>query len=105
MTQRPLTQTQADAITDDGTHWVSPSLYLQIKPNGARSWLFRYTASGKPHWMGCVPITVSVAANSPDHASPGTSCAIRKPAQSLRNASGLVSSQLYSAQAAVPTSM
>lgn len=55
MTNRPLTQTQVDALKDEGTHWLSPSLYLQIKPNGARSYLFRYTAGGKPHWHGLGP--------------------------------------------------
>jgi hypothetical protein len=63
------------------------------------------SASGTPHWMDCVVITVSVAANRPDHARPGTNCAMRKPDQSRRSSSGRVRSQLYSAQAAVATSM
>lgn len=27
-------------------------LYLQITPGGTKSWLFRYTLEGKPHWYG-----------------------------------------------------
>lgn len=36
----------------EGTHWVAPGLYLQIKPNGARSWLLRYGKGGKTFWHG-----------------------------------------------------
>ena len=52
MVRRPLTTTQVDALKKHGTHLVSPSLYLQVKPNGARSWLFRYKVDGKDHWHG-----------------------------------------------------
>jgi integrase len=53
MVRRPLTSAQVDALKKHGTHWVAPpGLYLQVKPNGARSWLLRYTALGKAHWHG-----------------------------------------------------
>lgn len=48
MVRRPLTTAQVEALKENGTHWVaSPGLYLQVKPNGARSWLFRYSTDGK----------------------------------------------------------
>jgi hypothetical protein len=53
MVRRPLTNTQVEALKEFGTHWVAPpGLYLQIKPNGARSWLWRYKLDGKDHWHG-----------------------------------------------------
>jgi hypothetical protein len=33
-------------------HWVAPSLYLQIRDHGTRSWLFRYSRQGKNQWLG-----------------------------------------------------
>jgi len=52
MSQRALTATQVTALKDDGVHWVAPSLYLQIRQHGTRSWLFRYSRSGENQWMG-----------------------------------------------------
>jgi len=52
MSQRALTATQVTALKDDGVYWVAPSLYLQIRPQGTRSWLFRYSRSGANQWMG-----------------------------------------------------
>lgn len=52
MTKRSLSAAQVAALKATGTHWVSPGLYLQIKPNGARSWLLRYGRNGKTFWHG-----------------------------------------------------
>lgn len=50
--QRALTAAQVTALKDHGVHWVAPSLYLQIRPQGTRSWLFRYSRNGENQWMG-----------------------------------------------------
>ncbi|CAM5377001.1 integrase [Aquamicrobium terrae] len=47
MSRRALTQQQVAAITRLGHHWLAPNLVLQVKPNGARSYLFRYRKDGK----------------------------------------------------------
>jgi len=46
MARRALSATQVAALQQEGTHWVDRNLALQIKPQGARSWLFRYAGSG-----------------------------------------------------------
>jgi hypothetical protein len=50
--RRALTTTQVTALTEHNVHWVAPSLYLQIRPQGTRSWLFRYSRNGENQWMG-----------------------------------------------------
>lgn len=52
MPKRALTANQVAALTAHTVHWVAPSLYLQIRPQGTRSWLFRYSRDGKNQWMG-----------------------------------------------------
>ena len=52
MARRALSATQVAALQQEGTHWVDRNLALQIKPQGARSWLFRYERSGKTTWLG-----------------------------------------------------
>ena len=52
MPKRALTATQVAALSDHTVHWVAPSLYLQIRPQGTRSWLFRYFRDGTNQWMG-----------------------------------------------------
>ena len=52
MSKRALTATQVAALKDHTVHWVAPSLYLQIRPQGTRSWLFRYSRNGENQWMG-----------------------------------------------------
>src|SRR5690606_36394934 len=52
MTKRALSAAQVAALNAEGTHWVAPGLYLQIKPNGARSWLLRYGKGGKTFGHG-----------------------------------------------------
>lgn len=47
MSRRALTSQQVAAITQQGIHWCAPNLVLQVKPNGARSYLFRYRVNGK----------------------------------------------------------
>lgn len=50
---KTLTAAQAKALDRDGNHKVDRNLYLQIRGgNRSRSWLFRYSRGGKPHWLG-----------------------------------------------------
>lgn len=49
---RALTATQVNALTKEGVHWVAPSLYMQVRDYGTRSWLFRYSRNGTNQWMG-----------------------------------------------------
>ena len=39
-------QVGIDTITAPGYYRVAPNLYLQIRPHGSRSWLFRYQRGG-----------------------------------------------------------
>ena len=48
-------QAAIDAITAPGYYRVAPNLYLQIRPHGSRSWLFRYQRGGRSHWLGVGP--------------------------------------------------
>jgi integrase len=50
--RRALTASQVSALKEHGVHWIAPSLYLQIRPQGTRSWLFRYSRDGENQWMG-----------------------------------------------------
>lgn len=49
---RALSAREVDAIKIPGVHWVAPSLYLQVRPDGTRSWLFRWMKHGKARWHG-----------------------------------------------------
>jgi hypothetical protein len=40
--KRALSAREVDGLRDIGMHWVSDNLYLQIRDQGTRSWLFRY---------------------------------------------------------------
>jgi integrase len=55
MAKRALSLPQINAIQAEGNHWVAPSLYLQIRPQGTRSWLFRYEKDGRTRWRGLGP--------------------------------------------------
>jgi hypothetical protein len=46
MAKRALTATQVAALEKHGVHWIAPSLYMQVRPQGTRSWLFRYGRNG-----------------------------------------------------------
>jgi hypothetical protein len=50
--RRALTAAQVAAIKADGVTWVAPSLYVQVREQGTRSFLFRYSRSGGNVWMG-----------------------------------------------------
>lgn len=47
-----LTSRQVSGELPDGLHHDGGGLYLQNRPHGGRSWLFRFTHDGKQHWMG-----------------------------------------------------
>lgn len=50
--RRSLSAALVTAIKEEGVHWVAPSLYLQVREQGTRSWLFRYSKNGQNQWMG-----------------------------------------------------
>lgn len=50
--RRALSVREVDAIREEGMHWIDHNLYLQIRSQGTRSWLFRYWVGGKPKVLG-----------------------------------------------------
>jgi hypothetical protein len=61
---KQLNQKQCDALHLFGFHRCAKSLYLQIRPHGSRSWLFRYSRNDRAHWLGLGPaelVTQAVA--------------------------------------------
>lgn len=50
--RRALSSREVDALREVGMHWISDNLYLQIREQGTRSWLFRYWVDGKPKVIG-----------------------------------------------------
>jgi len=50
--RRALSAREVDALREVGMHWISDNLYLQIREQGTRSWLFRYWVDGKPKVVG-----------------------------------------------------
>ena len=61
---KDLNRSQCDALSAFGFHWCATSLYLQIRPHGSRSWLFRYSRNGRAHWLGLGPaelVTLAMA--------------------------------------------
>ncbi len=50
--KRALSAREVDALRDAGMHWVADNLYLQIRDQGTRSWLFRYWVDSKPKVVG-----------------------------------------------------
>jgi integrase len=50
--RRALSSREVDALREVGMHWISDNLYLQIRDQGTRSWLFRYWVDGKPKVIG-----------------------------------------------------
>jgi len=53
--RRALSAKEVDAITKNGLTWVDDNLYLQVRPDGTRSWIFRYERNGKVRSMGLGP--------------------------------------------------
>ena len=53
---RALSVREVEAIKKTGVHWIAPSLYLQVRDDGTRSWLLRYMRNGKTHWHGLGPV-------------------------------------------------
>jgi integrase len=53
--RRALSAKEVDAITKPGLTWVDDNLYLQIRPDGTRSWIFRYERDGRVRSMGLGP--------------------------------------------------
>jgi integrase len=47
-----LTEAKIRALTDIKLHADGAGLYLQIKPGGARSWIYRFTLNGRTRDMG-----------------------------------------------------
>lgn len=50
--RRALTAREVSALSREGVPWVAPSLDLQIRPQGTRSWLFRYNRDGRNQRIG-----------------------------------------------------
>ena len=50
-----LTVKRVAAIEEQGRYADGLGLYLQVGPNGAKSWLFRYERGGRERWMGLGP--------------------------------------------------
>lgn len=50
--KRAMSQREVDALTTPGMTCVSDNLYLQIRDQGTRSWLFRYWVDRKPKVIG-----------------------------------------------------
>jgi hypothetical protein len=54
--KRALSVREVDGLRDVGMHWVSDTLYLQVRDQGTRSWLFRYWVDSKPKVIGLGPV-------------------------------------------------
>lgn len=60
-----LTETKIRNLTTPGLHADGGGLYLQIRPSGARSWIFRFTLNGRTRDMGLGSVaTVSLRARA-----------------------------------------
>ncbi len=51
-----LTAGQIEKLTSHGIHRVESGLYVQVKPNGAKSWVLRYRLNGRARMMGLGPV-------------------------------------------------
>jgi hypothetical protein len=47
-----LTEQKIRALTKIGLHHDGSGLYLQIRPGGARSWIYRYRLNSRTRDMG-----------------------------------------------------
>ncbi|MCV0387400.1 MAG: integrase arm-type DNA-binding domain-containing protein [Nitrobacter sp.] len=52
-----LTEAKIRAITSVGFHPDGRGLYLQVRPGGSRSWIYRFTLAGRTRDMGLGPLT------------------------------------------------
>ena len=50
--RRARSQREIDGLTAEGMFWVADNLYIQIRKQGTRSWLFRYWVRGNPKVVG-----------------------------------------------------
>jgi Arm DNA-binding domain len=47
-----LTETKIGALTEVGMYHDGAGLYLQIRPHGAQSWIYRFRLNGRTRDMG-----------------------------------------------------
>ena len=47
-----LTEAKIRTLTEIGLHHDGAGLYLQIRPGGARSWIYRFRLNGRTRDMG-----------------------------------------------------
>jgi hypothetical protein len=66
--RRALSQREVDGLREIGMHWVAENLYVQIREQGTRSWLFRYWVDGKPKVIGLGPTRDVTLAEARDKA-------------------------------------
>jgi hypothetical protein len=52
-----LTEAKIRTLTKIGLHPDGAGLYLQIRPGGARSWIYRFTLNGRTRDMGLGSLT------------------------------------------------
>ncbi|MGJ0396308.1 MAG: tyrosine-type recombinase/integrase [Methylocystis sp.] len=69
MTREKLTAAKAKGALAPGRYLDGAGLYLQVKPSGARSWIFRYKVAGKPKFMGLGPFPAVSLAKAREKAS------------------------------------
>jgi hypothetical protein len=70
--KRALSAREVEALRDIGMHWVSDNLYLQIRDQGTRSWLFRYWVDSRPKVIGLGPVKDVTLAQSARQSRPTT---------------------------------
>jgi integrase len=65
-----LTAAEIKGIDKQGKHPVGGSLYLQVSPEGSKSWLYRYQINKRRRWMGLggyPEVSLSKARDLRDH--------------------------------------
>jgi integrase len=66
--KRAMSQREVDALKTPGMTCVSDNLYLQIRDQGTRSWLYRYWVDGKPKVIGLGAVNDFTLAEARDKA-------------------------------------
>jgi integrase len=51
-----FTAVSVNAVSKVGNFPDGDNLYLRVRPDGSKSWAFRFKQAGKPHWMSLGPI-------------------------------------------------